>query len=99
MAQGPSFMDVLKKHDSEFFDLVSAVEAKALGPCALDRKTKTLILLAIMAVGGYPEPVKHLAAGAKSLGATEQEIIETIRLAFLNGGVPGLSSGLSAFQK
>ena len=58
MAQGPSFMDELKKHDSEFFDLVSAVEAKALGPGALDRKTKTLILLAIMAVGGVFIPGK-----------------------------------------
>jgi alkylhydroperoxidase/carboxymuconolactone decarboxylase family protein YurZ len=99
MAQMPSFMEELKRRDPEFFKLVSAVMDKAQGRGALDQKTKTLITLALDAAGSHPEGVKALAARARSLGATEEEIIETIRLAFIGSGIPGLVTGLAAFQE
>jgi alkylhydroperoxidase/carboxymuconolactone decarboxylase family protein YurZ len=99
MAQVPNFMDALKKRDPAFFDLVSAVMAKAQETGALDQKTKTLITLALDAAGSHSEGVKSLAVRARALGATEKEIAETIRLAFLVAGIPGLVTGLAAFQK
>ncbi len=99
MAQRLSFMEELNKHDPEFFKLVSALANKTREAGALDQKTKTLITLALDAVGGHPEGVRNLAARARSLGATKEEIIETIRLAFLVSGIPGLIAGLAALQE
>jgi alkylhydroperoxidase/carboxymuconolactone decarboxylase family protein YurZ len=92
-------MEELKRRDPEFFKLVSAVMDKAQGRGALNQKTKTLITLALDAAGSHHEGVKALAARARSLGATEGEIIETIRLAFIGSGIPGLVTGLAAFQE
>ncbi len=99
MIQRPTFMDELKKRDPEFFELVNAVMVNARKAGALDQKVKTLITLALDAAGSHPEGVKSLASRARLLGATEEEIIETIRLAFLTSGVPGLVAGLAAFEK
>jgi len=99
MAQRPTFMDELRKHDPEFFELVSAVSTKTQEAGALDPKTKTLITLALDAAGSHPEGVRSLAARARAMGATEEEIIETIRLAFLGAGIPGLVAGLAAFRE
>jgi len=56
-------------------------------------------MLAIDAAGSHPEGVKNLANRARVLGASNSEIIETIRLAFLGAGIPGLVAGLAAFQE
>jgi alkylhydroperoxidase/carboxymuconolactone decarboxylase family protein YurZ len=100
MADRPTgFMVQLKAHDPEFFEAVSKVMAEAQGAGALDEKTKTLIMLALDAAGGHPEGVKHVAIRAKALGVSKAEIIETIRLAFVVSGVPGLVAGLAALQE
>ncbi len=99
MAQRSSFMEELNKHDPEFFEMVSVVMDKAQETGALDQKTKTLITLALDAAGSHPEGVRNLAARARSLGATKEEIVETIRVAFLVSGIPGLVAGLAAFQE
>ena len=100
MAQQRSgFMEELNKHDPEFFELVNAVMDKTREKGALDQKTKTLITLALDAAGSHPEGVRSLAARARALGATNEEIVETIRLAFIGAGVPGLVAGLAAFRE
>lgn len=99
MAQRPGFMEELSKNDPEFFNLLTALMEKTQGSGALDQKTRTLITLAIDAAGSHPEGVRTLAARARSLGATKEEIIEAIRLAFLGAGIPGLVAGLAAFQE
>jgi len=98
MTQRPSFMEELERRDPEFFELLNAVMEKARAPGALDTKTKTLITLALDAAGGHPQGVINLARRARSLGASDEEIVECIRLAFLVAGIPGLVSGLAAFQ-
>ncbi len=99
MAQRSSFMDEFSKHDPEFGELVNTVRAKARETGALDQKTKTLITLALGAAGGHSEGVKARAAEARSLGASKEEIVETIRLTFLVSGIPGLVAGMAAFQE
>lgn len=98
MTQRPSFMEELQRRDPEFSKLVNAVLEKARDPGALDAKTKTLITLALDAAGGHPQGVVNLARRARAQGATDEEIIECVRLAFLVAGVPGLIAGLAAFQ-
>jgi alkylhydroperoxidase/carboxymuconolactone decarboxylase family protein YurZ len=91
-------MEELNKHDPEFFELVNTAMTKAMGAGALDQKTKALITLGLDAAGSHPEGVKALTARARSLGATDGEIAEVIRLAFLSSGIPGLVTGLVAYQ-
>ena len=99
MAQGPKFIEDLGKRDPEFLESVKSVMDKAQGPGALDPKTKVLITLAIDAAGGHAGGVKNLSNIARLLGATDKEINEVIRLAFLGSGIPGLVAGLAAYEE
>jgi len=51
MAERPSFMEELSKHDSEFSELFSATMAKTREIGALDQREKSLITLAVDASG------------------------------------------------
>jgi alkylhydroperoxidase/carboxymuconolactone decarboxylase family protein YurZ len=42
--------------------------------------------------------VAALAGRVRQLGATEQEIAETVRMAFMAGGLPALITALNAFR-
>jgi alkylhydroperoxidase/carboxymuconolactone decarboxylase family protein YurZ len=48
---------------------------------------------------GRADGVKALAARARSQGATEAEINETVRMAFYFGGIPGLVTATKAFPE
>jgi len=52
---------------------------------ALDRKTKELIAVATASVGRCPHCTKGHIEGAKEAGATEQEIAETLGVAWAQG--------------
>ena len=92
-----NYMEKLKKSDPDFFEVVKAVLDKTQEKGALDPKTKTLIILFNDAVKGHGSAVKSLAVVARKLGATDAEISETIRLAFMASGLSGLVAGMSAF--
>jgi alkylhydroperoxidase/carboxymuconolactone decarboxylase family protein YurZ len=92
-----NYMEKLKKSDPDFFEVVKAVLDKTQEKGALDPKTKTLIILFNDAVKGHGDAVKSLAAVARQLGATDAEISETIRLAFMASGLSGLVAGMDAF--
>ncbi len=94
----PTFMDELKRLDPGFFEAVAAVSAISQEAGVLDQKTKVLISLALDAAGSHPDGVRNLAARARAIGVSEQEIIETIRLVFMGAGIPGLVAGLAAFR-
>lgn len=94
-----SFMDRLAQVDPEFHKAVSAMREVAHAPGAIDAKTKTLITLAIDAAGGHDGGVRNLARRARAQGATDQEIIEVVRLAYLVEGTPALIAGLAAFEE
>jgi alkylhydroperoxidase/carboxymuconolactone decarboxylase family protein YurZ len=65
---------------------------------ALSVKTKTLMMLLCDALLGHTEGVTNLSKRARSLGASEAEIGETLAMAFLMGGLPGLVTGANAFR-
>jgi len=97
MAQVPMFLKALGEKDPEFAQRVVEVMGFAFAGGALDAKTKTLMSLLGDAVLGHFEGVAALAARARHEGVSEAEIAETVRMAFMVGGLPALVTGLRAF--
>ena len=99
MAQVPSYLKPLDQQDPEFaerlMDLMGMVNAGG----ALDTKTKTLMSLLGDAILGHGDGVAAIAGRARQQGASDQEIAETVRMAFLSGGLPALVTGLRAFKQ
>ena len=65
---------------------------------ALSLKTKTLMMMLCDALLGHSDGVASIAKRARALGASEAEIAETLAVAFLMGGMPGLVTGANAFR-
>lgn len=53
--------------------------------------------MAINAVRGQSEAVSYLSRMAKESGATKEELAETLRVAYFEGGMLGLATGAYAF--
>ncbi len=47
---------------------------------------------------GHSDGVANIAKRARDLGASEAEISETLAVAFMMGGMPGLVTGANAFR-
>jgi alkylhydroperoxidase/carboxymuconolactone decarboxylase family protein YurZ len=95
----PPFVQQLESRDPELYEAVKKVTEVAMTPGALDAKTKTLISLALDAYIGAERGVMVLASRARELGATEQEINETLRISYSVSGSGCLATSASAFQK
>lgn len=79
----------------------AALAKSAIAPGVLDSKTKELIALAIGITARCDGCLAFHAKAAKSLGATREEVIETIAVALYMGGGPSMIYGaeaLSAFD-
>jgi len=94
----PFFVEALEKADPELLKHMSSLQEFAGKDGALAAKTKTLMSMLADAILGHPEGVKALAERARAQGATNQEVAETVRMAFLCGGMPGLVTGTYAFR-
>ncbi|GFN22204.1 MAG: carboxymuconolactone decarboxylase family protein [Thermoanaerobacteraceae bacterium] len=94
----PPFVEALAERDPEFYRAVRAVAEAAMGPGALDAKTKTLITLALDAAHGAGEGVAVLARQARQLGASEEEIREALRLAYFVAGNGVLVAADAAYR-
>jgi alkylhydroperoxidase/carboxymuconolactone decarboxylase family protein YurZ len=99
MSQPSGYMQQLQLHDTEFAGIVAPVLGAAMADGAISAKNKTLMILLLDATRGHHDAVKALAARARTQGATEAEINETIRLAFITAGVVGLSAGSAGFPE
>ena len=75
-----------------FADLAKA----AIAPGALDSKTKELIALAIGITARCDGCLAYHARAAARLGATREEIIETIGVSVYMGGGPSMIYGAEA---
>jgi 4-carboxymuconolactone decarboxylase len=73
---------------------------KGLNPEALDAKTRLLLTLQGLTIqGALAEPQMRLTfRHLKEIGATDQEIRETVALAGLFGGAPAMTKALSLFD-
>jgi len=99
MSQPAGYMQRLQVHDAEFAGVLAPVLGAAMAEGALSAKNKTLMILLLDSVKGHHDAVKALAARARTQGASEAEINETVRLAFIAAGISGLSAGSAAFPE
>jgi alkylhydroperoxidase/carboxymuconolactone decarboxylase family protein YurZ len=93
------WQDSLGKSAPELFKHYTELQSKIMVDGALSAKTKTLMMLLCDALLSHPDGVAGLSKRARSLGATEREIGETLAIAFLMGGLPGLVTGANAFRE
>jgi alkylhydroperoxidase/carboxymuconolactone decarboxylase family protein YurZ len=97
--QQPPFIVALQKHDPKFAEVVGTGRDFILQDGALSAKVKTLMTMLCDCLLAHEAGVKAIADRARSVGATEEEIAETVRIAFLMGGLPGLVTGCNAFRE
>lgn len=95
----PAFIERLEQNDPEFVDQIRGLSNMLMTDGALPAKTKTLMTILGEALMRRDQGVQIIAGVARGVGATEEEIQETVRLAFLLGGLPALSAGTNAFIK
>jgi alkylhydroperoxidase/carboxymuconolactone decarboxylase family protein YurZ len=95
----PPFMIALEANDPELAQRLNEVRQWVEKDGALSTKVKVLMGLFGDALLGHAQGVQAIAARARSLGASEEEINETVHMAFLFGGLPALVTGTSAYAR
>ncbi len=94
----PTWQESIGKSSPELLKHMTSLQETVMKDGALSAKTKTLMMMMCDALLAHPDGVANLARRARSLGATEEEIAETIGVSFLMGGLPGLVTGSNAFR-
>lgn len=95
--QKPWFVECLAKNDPEMAQALERVIELAMGPGVLDLKTKLFIVLALDAFKGAERGVAAVAEQARRAGATEEEIKEVLRIAYLIASMDCLRAGSQAY--
>jgi alkylhydroperoxidase/carboxymuconolactone decarboxylase family protein YurZ len=99
MTQTASWQTLLEENAPDLMKAVSGTRDTVLVDGALSLKVKTLMTMLCDALLAHPDGVANIANRARAAGATEEEIAETIGVAFLFGGMPALVTGSNAFKK
>jgi len=94
----PAYVEALEKGDPELMRRVAEIQGFTGGDGALPAKVKTLMSMMGDAILGHADGVLALAQRARGQGASEAEIAETVRMAFVMGGLPGLVTATRAFE-
>jgi len=93
----PPFIVKVEANDSEFLDHVRGLSNFIMTDGELPAMTKILMTVLGEALLRRDEGVRIASEIARNIGASEGEIKETIRIAFVLGGLPGLSAAASAY--
>ena len=93
-----NWQTIIEKHAPELLTQISELREVVMKEGVLSTKTKTLMTMLCDALLAHPNGVAHIAKRARSLGASDAEIAETLGVAFLMGGLPGLVTGTNAFR-
>ena len=83
-------LDIFKEFDPKILEYWSRLQGLTYSEGALSVKTKLLIALAIDTVIGSADGATVLGQRAINAGATKDEIIETLRIAYSIAGNPAL---------
>ena len=94
----PSWQTILEEQAPEVNKHLTGLRESIQADGALSVKTKTLMMMLCDSLLGHADGVANIANRARSLGASEGEIAETVAVAFLMGGLPGLVTGANAFR-
>tara|TARA_B100000315_G_C14445125_1_gene526468 strand:- start:151 stop:456 length:306 start_codon:yes stop_codon:yes gene_type:complete len=74
----------------------SSIRESIMADGALSMKVKTLMTMLCDALLTHSDGVASIANRARAMGASEEEIAETLGVAFLMGGLPALVTGSNA---
>ena len=99
MTQPAAWQDLLKSGAPDILKVSEDARGSILSDGALNNKTKTLMTMLCDALLGHDSGVATIANRARVAGASEEEIAETVGVAFLMGGLPALVTGANAFKK
>jgi alkylhydroperoxidase/carboxymuconolactone decarboxylase family protein YurZ len=93
--------DIIGKLDPEYFEKLKGlyVDGTFGREGALPRKTKELIMVGITCALNRPRGVRLHSERALTLGASPREILETMEIAAIPGGMPGLWLGVETLQE
>ena len=97
--QAAAWQTMLEQNAPDLLKNVSGVREAVLQDGALSLKVKTMMTMLCDALLGHADGVANIANRARAAGATEDEIAETVGVAFLFGGMPALVTGANAFRK
>ena len=97
-AQAAPWQVALEKSAPALLKDTPAVREAIMKEGALSMKTKTLMTMLCDAILAHESGVATIAGRARGLGASEEEIAETVGVAFLMGGLPALVTGSNAFK-
>ena len=96
--QAATWQTMLEQSAPDLLKDVSNFRESVLADGALSLKVKTLMTMLCDALLGHHDGVTAIANRARAAGASEEEIAETVGVAFLFGGMPALVTGANAFR-
>ncbi len=99
MSKKQPFLEVLDRYDSDFARRLEENMQREQKNTALPAKIKALMIMALDAAHGDRKSVAMLAKQARNTGASDQEILETVKLVFNTCGVQGLIPAVAALKK
>ncbi len=96
-----SAYEIIAKLDPEYFEKLKGlyVDGTFGREGALPRKTKELIMIGITCALNRPRGVRLHSERALTLGASPREVLETMEVAAIHGGMPGLWLGVETLQE
>ena len=94
-----SWQGIIEEASPQLFQDVTTLRDNVLTDGALSMKVKVLMTMLCDALLAHDHGVENIANRARAIGATEEEIAETIGVAFEMGGTPALVTGANAFKK
>ena len=97
--QAAPWQTMLEENAPDLLKNVASVREAVLQEGALPLKVKPMMTMLCDALLGHADGVATIANRARAAGATEDEIAETVGVAFLFGGMPALVTGANAFRK
>jgi len=92
----PEWKKKLQQHNPEFAESYEKMSGRIMTDGAIPAKYKILMTLVVDAIMAHPGGCATIAERARSAGASEAEINETIEVAYLFGGTPALVTALNA---
>jgi alkylhydroperoxidase/carboxymuconolactone decarboxylase family protein YurZ len=94
-----NWQEALTQNMPELMKQIGPLRQETGSDGALPAKTKTLMMMLGDALLGHADGVANIARGARAAGVSEEEIKETVAIAFMMGGLPVLITASNAFRK
>lgn len=94
----PQLLELIKDTNPEMFDAINGMDEAILKDGAVSAKNKRLIAMAITASQQCEKCVDTHARAALYLGATKQEIMETLFVCLLVAGAPSVAAAKNTLR-